>query len=121
MKKTKGEIKAEEIEERIDRMVKMVMASLSDMENAEYRMTQDMLETYCWVSVHLKDLTDKVNAEGVMLYSENGTPREHPAIPTIAKLAAKKSDYYTKIFRVLDKNAREVINSLDEFLKENDD
>lgn len=119
--KTRGEMKAEETEERISRMVNLVMSSLAEMDNAEYRMTQDMLETYCWISVHLKDLTDKVNTEGMLLYNEQGIPKENPAVPTIAKLAAKKSDYYTKIFRVLSQNAREAISSLDAFLEADND
>lgn len=117
MGRSKGAVKAEEIEDKIGVMVNTIMSCLSDMPSAEYKMTEDMLETYCWTSVHLKDLTEKVNKEGAMVYV-GGTARENPAIATIAKLAGKKSDYYTKIYRVLNASARETISSLDAFLKE---
>lgn len=100
----------------MDRMLSEVMNCLQSMPRAEYFMTEDMLKTYCWASVHLKELTDKVNCEGALLYGSGGA-RENPAIATIAKLASKKSDYYTKIMKMLDKNAQDAMSSLDAFLE----
>lgn len=113
-----------EVEDRIDEMVETVSGCLGDMDDADRSLTLDMLRTYCWFAVQLADLTERVNDEGTIVEVEKGGAKnrhkekvENPAIGTIHKLSARKSEYFTKLMRVLPRDARSKMDSMDEFLQ----
>lgn len=113
----KDQTRAQEIENQVQLMYETISPALSNMVEAEKTLTQDMLRSYCWFTVNVNELTRVVDREGAIVFGERGM-REHPAIGAIAKLSAKKSDYYAKIMKQLRDSGVDETNDLGAFLSE---
>lgn len=111
----KDQNREQEIERQVQLMYDTISPALEPMLEAEKTLTQDMLRSYCWFTVNVNELTRIVDREGAIIFGERGL-KEHPAVGAIAKLAAKKSDYYAKIMRQLRESGVDASDDLGAFI-----
>lgn len=100
---------------RVDEIMEEMEQYLDELDEPKRTLTEDMLQMYWWFAVQLDDLKTKVEEEGAVIETEKG-PKENVAINVIHKMSTKKSEYYTKVMRVLGSGAKDKMDELEDFL-----
>lgn len=103
-------------DERVSALMGEMEPFLERLDGVEAVMTRDMLRTFCWYAVKVDDLTDAIEAEGIMLDTPKG-PRPNPCNPVLHQYAQRKADYYQKCLRSLSKTGAEAVDKLAEFMR----
>jgi hypothetical protein len=108
----------------VDKLMEIVAPALEGMSESDAALTRDMLREFCWLSARCRDLEDKIDEEGLLVETEKGGVNnrhivlaENPAVGTLHKMTARKSDYYKTLMRRLPDANADKLDDLGAFLR----
>lgn len=85
---------------KVDALYKKLAPLLSGLKAGQRTMTADMLRNWCWYNVHVAELTEQIDAEGVIVMLPSGD-RPNPANQPLHQYTQRMGDLYSKIMRAL--------------------
>lgn len=97
------------------RLYSKLKPCLDGMDGTVRDMTDDMLRTYAWYCVKVKELTDLIDVEGSIVDTPRGT-RQNPACDVLHKYSMRKGEYYARLVGVIGKDDKQAADRLAQFV-----
>lgn len=85
-----------------DKLYARLKPCLDGLDGIELELTDDLLKTYCWLTVKVDELTAAIESEGPVIETPRG-PKTNPANTVLHQYTQRKADYYTRIMKAVSK------------------
>lgn len=87
---------------------------LDDLDEFKRELVSDMLRTWCWYAIKVNDLLAQIDEEGAIIDTPKGQ-KPNPANNVLHQFTQRKSDYYSKIIKMLPPSGKEALDALAAF------